>query len=65
MHTYLVTFNGFGANRVIYHDQTITIEARHDWSLNAEEGANVMFLAHEKVREHFSKYKIINVEMIK
>lgn len=65
MHTYLITFNGFGANRVTYYDQTVTIKARHDWSLNAEEGANVIFLAHKKVKEHFNKYKILSVEVVK
>ena len=65
MQTYLVTFDGFGANRVTYYDQTVSIRVRHDWSLNDDEGANVMFLVHKKVREHFSKYKITNIEMLK
>ena len=65
MHTYVVTFDGFAANRVVYHDQSVTLEARHDWSLNAEESSNVMFLAHKKIKEHFSRYKITNIEKLK
>lgn len=63
MRTYLVTFNGYGANRVTYRDQTVTIQAQHDWSLNADEAANVMYLAHQKVKEHFTRYKILSVEL--
>jgi len=62
MYTYTVTFNGYGANRVIYRDQQVTFQCRHNWSLNTDEAANVMYVAHEEVKKHFSRYKIIGIE---
>jgi hypothetical protein len=63
MRTYLVTFDGYGANRVTYRDQTLTIQTQHDWCINADEAANVMYLVHQKVKEHFTRYKIVKVEL--
>ena len=63
MYTYTIRFNGYGANRATYRDQSISLKARHNWNINADEAANVMYLVHQKVKEHFTRYKIISVEM--
>ena len=64
MFTYRIVFNGYGANRVTYREQSISMRVRHNWNINAEEAANVMFLVHQNVKEHFTRYKIISVEMV-
>ena len=65
MFKYRVLYNGHGTNRVIYREQEISLELRHDWSRNDEEAAKVMFLVHKKLKEHFSRYDIILVEKFK
>ena len=64
MHIYKVLFNGYGTNNVIYREQEISFELRHDWSRNDDEAAKVMFLVHKKIKEHFSRYDILAVEKI-
>ena len=64
MHKYRVLYNGYGANKAIYREQEIDLELRHDWSRNNDEAANVMFLVHKKLKEHFSRYDILLVEKL-
>jgi hypothetical protein len=65
MHKYRVLYNGYGANNVIYREQEASLELRHDWSRSNDEAANVMFLVHKKLKEHFSRYDILLVEKLK
>ena len=65
MHNYRVIYNGYGANKAIYREQEINLELRHDWSRNNDEAANVMYLVHKKLKEHFSRYDILVVELLK
>ena len=65
MHIYRVLYNGYGANRAFYGEQELRVELRHDWDKNHEEAVNVMFLIHNKLKEHFSKYDILLIEKIK
>ena len=64
MYNYIVQYNAYGANSSIYREQEISLELRHDWSRNNDEAAKVMLLVHKKLKEHFSRYDIINVEKI-
>ena len=64
MHKYSVIYNGYGANNVIYREQEISLDLRHDWSRNEDEASKVMFLVHKKIKEHFSRYDILQVEKI-
>jgi hypothetical protein len=45
-------------------EQEIGLDLRHDWSRNKDEAANVMFLVHKKLKEHFSRYDILSVEKL-
>ena len=65
MHKYRVQYNGYGANNVVYRQQEIELVLRHDWSRNKEEADKVMFLVHEKIRAHFSRFDILVIEKIK
>jgi hypothetical protein len=65
MHIYRVLYNGYGANNALYREQEMELELRHDWSRNNDEAAKVMFLIHEKLKGHFSRYDILGVEKIK
>ena len=64
MYKYRILYNGYGANNVIYREQEISLELRHDWSRNDDEAAKVMFLVHKKIKEHFSRFEILVVEKI-
>ena len=64
MHIYSVLYNGYGANNTLYRKQEIELKLKHDWSRNNDEAANVMFLVHKKLKEHFSRYDILLVEKI-
>ena len=64
MFKYRVLYNGYGANKVIYREQEIELELRHDWSRNNDEAANVMFLIHKKLKEHFARFDILLVEKL-
>lgn len=64
MYQYVVYFNGYGANRVIYRQQKIDLKIRHNWNLGPEEAGNVMFLAQQKIKEHFTRFKIISIEQV-
>ena len=64
MHKYRVLYNGYGANNTLYRKQEIELKLKHDWSRNNDEAANVMFLVHKKLKEHFSRYDILLVEKI-
>ena len=64
MHKYRVLYNGFGANNVVYREQEVNLTLRHDWSRNKEEADKVMFLVHDKVKEHFSRFDILLVEKL-
>ncbi len=64
MYNYVVYFNGYGANRVIYRQQKITLNVRHNWNQSPEEAANVMFLAQQKIKEHFTRFKITSIEQL-
>ena len=65
MHIYRVLYNGYGANNTLYREQEIELNLRHDWSRNTDEAANVMFLVHKKLREHYSRFDVLNVEKVK
>ena len=65
MPLYRIIYNGYAANKALYREQEITMEIRHDWGQNANEAANVMLLAHKKLKEHFSQYDILLVEKIR
>ena len=65
MHKYSVLYNGYGANNSVYAEQEISLELRHDWSRSKDEAANVMFLVHKKLKEHFSRYDILLVEKLR
>lgn len=65
MNLYRVLYNGYGANNSVYAEQEIRLELHHDWGRNKDEAANVMFLVHQKLKEHFAKYDILLVEKLK
>jgi hypothetical protein len=62
--TYQIVYNGHGANRVIYREQSVAITTPHDWSKSRDEAENVMLLVHKKLHEHFSRYEILQIEKI-
>jgi predicted ATPase len=64
MPVYRILYNGYGANNALYREQEIELKLRHDWSRNNDEAANVMYLVHEKLKEHFSRYEILQVEKV-
>jgi len=64
MFTYRVYFTGFGANRAVYRDQQITIRVTHNWDVNEEEGANVLFLVRKEIKKHFSRFSIVSIEKL-
>jgi hypothetical protein len=65
MPTYSILYNGHGANRALYRQQSVEVTTPHDWSRSKEEAENVMLLVHKKLHEHFSRYEILLVEKIK
>lgn len=64
MFTYRITFTGYGANRTVYRDQQVSIRVAHNWDLNEEEGANVLFLARKEIKKHFSRFSITSIEKL-
>ncbi len=62
---YRVIYNGYAVNKALYREQELTLELRHDWGRNEEEAARVMYLVHQKLRGHFSRYDILLVEKIR
>ena len=64
MPVYQIVYNGHGANRSLYREQTIEITTPHDWSRSREEAENVMLLIHKKLHEHFSRYEILVIEKV-
>jgi len=64
MYTYRILYNGYGANNALYREQEISLTLRHNWSRNSDEAANVLYLVHQKLKEHFSKYDILLVERL-
>ena len=63
MSVYRILYNGYGANRSLYREQELRLDTPHDWS-RKNDSDKVLFLIHQKLHEHFSKYDILLIEKI-
>lgn len=59
-YTYLVSFVGYSGS--ISYENSIEMECVH--SLNDfEEAQNTLYLIHEEIKKHFSRFEIISIEV--